>query len=708
MLSAGQTLSSRYTIVRPLKEGGMGAIYEALDTRLNARVAIKENFFSEEYLRVSFRREAQLLANLSHPSLPRVIDYFFEGEGQYLVMDFIEGDDLASLIAQHKSFGADEVLDWARQLLDVLQYLQNQPTPIQHRDIKPSNLKVKEGRVILLDFGLAYGHSGEMSTMVSSQFNWDGRSPRYSPLEQLNCQPTTPASDLYSLGATLYELLTGRPPESCETRSGAIAQKRPDPLQDIRRERPDVDADVARAIMQSLALDVNKRPQSAREMHWLMFPPQITSPRITKRRTLGVRRFVSAVLLLMILPLAVIVGYAVSGLRTARCQDPSDSTVRRMLRCSGSNEALRLIPTSVISSDPAARLFSIEAEQLLQSAKYDAAISKTQEVLAVAPNYVYAQFIYGDALWDTKYNATNTPEEMPGVQEQADKILALVLAPRTWEEYAARAWANLAKGKPDFAIADASRALELNPECVSARMIRATARSKGTGTAAEAKQSLESLADYDEVIRLRPHYAQAWANRAGMYVAVGENRLAVSDYTEAIKLRPQPNFYIGLAEAYQGLKDYDSAIAAYREALNLDAKSFDASIGLADIYFEQADWSNAAKNYTASLKIQETAYVYNKRAYAFNELRKFDRSVPDLNAAIRLDPTDYRSYYMRAYAYSQLTRWEDAIIDYTETLERAPKEELGTIYRSRAEAYRQIGEDRLARSDEKRAQDLGD
>ena len=162
MLPVNTLLQGRYLIVEQIGRGGMGAVYKATDTRLRATVALKETLVAGDPARRAFEREAQLLAGLRHSALPRVSDHFMEGDGQFLVMEFIPGEDLAAMLAQRSvPFPADDVLRWADQLLDALDYLHSQQPPIIHRDIKPQNTKLTaRGEIILLDFGLAKGAVG--------------------------------------------------------------------------------------------------------------------------------------------------------------------------------------------------------------------------------------------------------------------------------------------------------------------------------------------------------------------------------------------------------------------------------------------------------------------------------------------------------------------------------------------------------------------
>ena len=234
----------------------MGAVYEAVDQRLDTTVALKETLFAEERLRKQFEREARLLARLHHPALPRVSDHFSEDDGQFLVMQFIPGDDLSEMMTRKRSsFPANQVLTWADQLLDALDYLHTQDPQIVHRDIKPQNLKLtSRGQIILLDFGLAKGQAGDISRITTTASIF-GYTPNYAPLEQIQGLGTDSRSDLYSLGATLYHLLTNVKPPDALTRAAAIVNGQPDPLLKASEVNtavaPELDYVLARAMAQN-------------------------------------------------------------------------------------------------------------------------------------------------------------------------------------------------------------------------------------------------------------------------------------------------------------------------------------------------------------------------------------------------------------------------------------------------------------------------
>lgn len=208
-LETGSILQDRYQITRTLGQGGMGAVYHAKDLSLDTEVAIKVNFRQSEGSTTQFMREAQLLAKLRHPNLPRVIQYFVYLGNEYLVMDFVPGDDLKLMVKNHGAQPVDKVLDWAEQLGDALSYLHKQDPPIFHRDIKPENIKITpDGQAVLVDFGIAKAAYSHQQTQLGAR----GYTPGYAPPEQYGGGRTGAYTDQYGLAATLYFLLTGTKP----------------------------------------------------------------------------------------------------------------------------------------------------------------------------------------------------------------------------------------------------------------------------------------------------------------------------------------------------------------------------------------------------------------------------------------------------------------------------------------------------------------
>ncbi len=266
LLAPDTILQSRYRVIQHLGKGGMGAVYEAIDLRLGHTVALKQTLTNDEDQWKQFEREARLLAWLNHPALPRVSDYFTEGHRAFFVMQFVEGRDLAEIIAQQLGpLPRHAVVAWADQLLDALIYLHTHERQIIHRDIKPHNLKITgTGQIILLDFGLAKTQTADPSggTSCTSVF---GYTPRYAPLEQIQDLGTSPQSDIYALGATLYHLLTGVKPPDALARATALVSARPNPLKPANEIIEAVGVELAAILTRAMAQNPDERYATAAE-----------------------------------------------------------------------------------------------------------------------------------------------------------------------------------------------------------------------------------------------------------------------------------------------------------------------------------------------------------------------------------------------------------------------------------------------------------
>jgi len=257
-LERGTLLHKRYRIVEILGQGGMGSVYRAVDENLGVDVAVKENLFaSDEYAR-QFRLEAVLLANLRHPHLPRVTDHFvIDNQGQYLIMDYIEGEDLRQRMERAGSISEQEALLIGVAMCDALEYLHTRKPSVIHRDVKPGNVRIApDGHIYLVDFGLAKLVKGSQATTTGAR----AMTPGYSPPEQYGTARTDPRTDVYSLGATLYAALTGVIPEDGLARAMDNVELTP-----LRKRNPAITRKLAAAIEKAMAVHPEDRYQSAEE-----------------------------------------------------------------------------------------------------------------------------------------------------------------------------------------------------------------------------------------------------------------------------------------------------------------------------------------------------------------------------------------------------------------------------------------------------------
>jgi serine/threonine protein kinase/Tol biopolymer transport system component len=258
-LERDSLLHKRYRIIESLGQGGMGSVYRAVDENLGVDVAVKENLFTtDEYAR-QFRLEAVILANLRHPNLPRVSDHFIiEDQGQYLIMDFIEGEDLRQRMERVGLLSEDDVIHIGAAICDALGYLHARKPAILHRDLKPGNVKItSDGHIFLVDFGLAkVVNLGSQATTTGAR----AMTPGYSPPEQYGTARTDQRTDIYSLGATLYAALTGSIPEDGLARAMDNAELTP-----LRKRNPRVTKRLAAVIEKAMAIDPGDRYQTAED-----------------------------------------------------------------------------------------------------------------------------------------------------------------------------------------------------------------------------------------------------------------------------------------------------------------------------------------------------------------------------------------------------------------------------------------------------------
>lgn len=276
MLAAGTLLQGRYKIMEPLNEGGMSVVYLAEDQVLGNRVAVKEmkdGFLSAQERALAaqqFRKEAHILANLEHPGLPRVSNFFEQNQRHYLVMDYISGNTLEALLHQHEGRLPEAlVLCIGAAVCRVLDYLHQVQPAVIFRDLKPSNIMLsraglgdgEEGRVKLIDFGISKIFDAVQGTHTIIK---GAGTPGFAPPEQYGAQGrmrTDTRSDIYSLGATMYALLTGQvPTEATDRWMNGVVLPAPTSL------NPQIGAPTEALILKMMELKPQDRPKTAREV----------------------------------------------------------------------------------------------------------------------------------------------------------------------------------------------------------------------------------------------------------------------------------------------------------------------------------------------------------------------------------------------------------------------------------------------------------
>lgn len=261
MLREGTVLDEKYEILKQIGEGGMSTVYLARNNRMNMQLAVKEikkdGSKSTELLLKGLEREANILKGVDHPVIPRIIDIVKHRETICVVMDFVEGENLADKLKEVGSFSQDQVIDWGLQLASALEYLHNMNPPIIYRDMKPSNVMLKpDGDVKLIDFGTAKEYDVENNADTTALGTRGYAAPeQFGDAQGRGIYKTDARTDIYNLGATLYHMVTGKNP-----------QEPPYEMVPIREVNPSLSTGLEQIILKCTKANPNERYQSCSEL----------------------------------------------------------------------------------------------------------------------------------------------------------------------------------------------------------------------------------------------------------------------------------------------------------------------------------------------------------------------------------------------------------------------------------------------------------
>ncbi len=253
MAEIGTVLGGRYRLVELLGQGGMATIFRAVDTQLGRDVAVK--LLRPEYLRdpdfsARFRQEAQAAASLTHPNIVTIYDYGEDPSGPYIVMELVDGEDLATILRRSGPLPPRQAARIAAAVARAL--AASHARGLVHRDIKPGNVLIgRDGQVKVVDFGIARAIAEAQTTLPGTTLG----SVHYFSPEQARGEPATAASDIYALGIVLYEMLTGVRPWEGDSAAAVGLARLSGPVPDPMAVRASVPPDLAAITRKALALE---------------------------------------------------------------------------------------------------------------------------------------------------------------------------------------------------------------------------------------------------------------------------------------------------------------------------------------------------------------------------------------------------------------------------------------------------------------------
>ncbi len=681
-------ISGRYQLEERVGQGGMGAVYKALDTRFNNRpIAVKEmsraglSGLQVQEAEEAFERESRILADLLHPNLPRIYDHFTENERSYLVMDFIEGQTLEDYVekANGSPLPLEQILKWGEQLCDVLSYLHTHQPPIIFRDLKPSNVMMSEsGHIYLIDFGIARifkpGQSHDTVALGS---------PGFAAPEQYGKAQSTPRSDIYSLGALFHSLLTGVDPS-----------EQPFFFKPASQLNPVVHPMLEELLLQMLEMDAQKRPASAQDV--LKVLHQVQHNRFSSSASQ---------------PLAVV------------------QTIQQKVETVGSNVLLqdayrfytqRRLPDALALYDRALQIdrknplaWQGRGLTLALQGKHREALEAFEQALKLKPNLVTSLSGKGAALNILRNNTKALEAFDEAILLEKDNVIAwngkgAALHALGQSEQALTSFDVALHYDPLMAQAWGNKGIVLRhlrryPEALNAFEeallldSRAVAYWNGKGQVlSEMGRFPEAKRAYQEVLQLDPQYApaycglgdmlyrqhelkgaldyyeralscdkrfaRAWEKRAVVLADVGRFNKALESYNEALRLDPRyATAWNGKASTLCNLERYQEALDAYNRALLINPHAAHAWNGKGNAFYRLGNYELALDAYERALRLNpRMAFAQHNKSLVLKHLERYDEALNAAESAIRLAPKDPDNWQRKAEALKKLRRKREA------------------------------------------------
>ncbi|MFH1226402.1 MAG: tetratricopeptide repeat protein [Planctomycetota bacterium] len=674
------TAFGKYTLEKKLGQGGMGAVYLAVDPDLNRKVALKIITSNDPELLERFQREASAVAKLKHPNIIQVYEVGLVSlpsatggsarKQHYFTMDYVEGISLEKLITSPNKPSIQNIARIILQVASALHYAHSQK--VIHRDIKPANILItKQGAAYIVDFGLAKQLTGLDRTLTMAGTTIG--TPNYMSPEQAQGKKDEidPRSDIFSLGATLYHCLTGRLPfsgdEIYQVLNDVINNDPPGPSTIVRI----ISKDLETICMKCLNKDKSKRYQTAgalaKDLQQYLKGGQIVAKPVSVISKIRIKATKNKAASLAIIGAAVILIIVIISLLV------SSSNKKQLIA-----------------------QYRQEAEQAFLANQYDEAKVACNKLLALSPQDEAIQSLLKKCEKITKAQETKKQQEEAQAKEAAAKAQKAV-------ELRNRAKAILDQATvaptPEQKIQLAQEALEVDPTFGDACQV--------IGYAYEDKRDYAKAVEaFTKAIKLTPTLAYSYYERAIITVNTYKKpEDAIPDFNKVLELDPNSDIgYFAKGSIEDNQKDYNKAISSYNKAIELNPNYAEAHNNRGLVYYNKAVRESrqggntyrelleqAIKDYAKAIELNPNLeYAYNNRGEAYLNKGELDRAIQDYDKAIELNPNDAKTYSNRGNAYDDKDQIEQAIKDFDKAIELNP--DLAEVYSNRGITYAKKGQ----------------
>lgn len=609
-LPPGLQLQNRYRIIRLLGEGGYGAVYLVEDMRLGGKyLALKESFDNSGEAQQQFQLEARLLANLSHPHLPRVTDYFIESSGrQYLVMDYVDGQELTEILIQRQqSIQINQAVTWITQVCQAVAHLHSQqPNPIIHRDIKPHNIKITaSNQAVLVDFGIAKLYVPQKGTARIAKAVSKG----FSPPEQY-AGGTDARSDVYALGATLYSLLTvSLPPDAFDRIIKGT------PLAQPSRINPQVTPGLQQIVLRAMDLDPRRRFPSAQEMS------QALQAYLSGRPISGPRPAVAV---------------APATQHCSQCRQPNRSGAKFCMRCGTrlftQPQPAMQVPSPVQTPSPSSNSPALNFE-------IGNTYARNQEFTLAIQAYQQAQA--GGFSESALYHNLGLSFILANRHSQAIPILRQGISryPQDSDIYYQLGRAYALNKQLTESVNALQQAKRLKPKNEAVRLLLGMVLQ-------DQKQHSQAIVELEEAIKLDKDSASAHFLLGKSYLLSKQPAKAEKALLDAIRLsstdKAQYYYFLGVALHHQ--KKTTTAIKALQIVIQLEQKHFMAHYIIGEAYMDQQKWLEAASWFQKAAPLDPSdPDPHTSVAICYTLLKRNKDAIAAIQRALTIDPSNKRA-----------------------------------------------------------------